>query len=685
MFKTPPIFSFEIVLINKSIHFYVTVPKIHQQYMTSLISSAYPVSFISETEDPLNQVVSSKHIAVGEMKLAGQYYLPLKTYADFSIDPLTSLIGFMAKQSEDVTMAIQILVTPASFAWQSSIARQTTEVKKGGTGEEGPSVEYVLPKAQMVKKASFQGGKAVIRLMVGSNTSSPMSFLHDLAGTFGSFSMGEGNQLVLKKPLIRKQTFLNRIKERQTPLFERRYQIFNSQELATLWHPPGLLLAGVKNISWGKTLKGEPPENLPTAMSLTDDEKKMVNFFAQAEFKNNLTIFGVKNEDRRKHVYIMGKTGAGKSTLIANMAIDDIRKDRGIGIIDPHGDLTEQILDYIPKRRLNDVVYLEPFDTERTFSLNVLEIKNKQHKDLIASGIVGIFAKIYADSWGPRLEYILRNTIFSLLEIEGATLIDALRILSEKGYRDRVVPQIQDPVIRNFWYNEFDKMTDKLRVEAISPIQNKIGQFVSSKMIRNIIGSPKSTIDLEDIMNNKKILLLNLSQGKLGEDNASLLGAMIITQIQLAAMNRAFMKEEDRQDFFLYVDEFQNFATSSFIKILSEARKYRLAITLANQYIDQLDEGIQKAIFGNAGTLVSFVTGAGDAALLQQEYAGIYTQSDLVSLGKHEIVLKLCIDGMSSSPFPAKTLPPPSLKNDNRDTIVRLSKERYGRKVAANE
>ncbi len=330
---------------------------------------------------------------------------------------------------------------------------------------------------------------------------------------------------------------------------------------------------------------------------------------------------------------------------------------------------------------MNDVVYLEPFDAERPFSLNVLEIKNKQHKDLIASGIVGIFSKIYADSWGPRLEYILRNTIFSLLEIPNTTLIDALRILSDKAYRDRVVPGIQDPVVQAFWTQEFDKMTDKLRVEAISPIQNKVGQFVSSKMIRNIIGNPKSTIDLEEIMNGKKIFLLNLSQGKLGEDNAALLGAMIITQIQLAAMNRAFMKEEDRQDFFLYVDEFQNFATSSFIKILSEARKYRLAITLANQYIDQLDVTIQKAIFGNAGTLISFVTGAGDAALLQQEYAGIYTQNDLVSLGKHEIVLKLSIDNMTSMPFAAKTLPPPALKNDNRETVVRLSKERYGRKA----
>ena len=275
----------------------------------------------------------------------------------------------------------------------------------------------------------------------------------------------------------------------------------------------------------------------------------------------------------------------------------------------------------------------------------------------------------------------LRENIISLLEIPDVTLIDALRILSEPDYRKRVVPLIKDQVIRNFWENEFEKMNDKLRTDAVSPIQNKVGQFVSSKMIRNIIGSPKSTINLEEIMNEGKILILNLSQGKLGEDNAALLGAMIITQIQLAAMNRTFMKEEDRRDFFLYVDEFQNFATSSFIKILSEARKYRLAITLANQYIDQLDETIQRAIFGNAGTLATFVTGANDASLLTKEFAELYSQNELVSLGKFEIVVKLSIDGMTSMPSPAKTLPLPNLKNDNRETVIRLSKERYGRKI----
>jgi len=410
--------------------------------------------------------------------------------------------------------------------------------------------------------------------------------------------------------------------------------------------------------------------------------KKKINFFAKTEFKNEDQIFGIKEEDRRRHIYTIGKTGAGKSTLIANMAIDDIRKDRGIGVIDPHGDLAETILDYIPKRRLNDVIYLEPFDTERPFSLNVLEVKHQQHRDLVSSGIVAIFSKLYAESWGPRLEYILRNTIVTLLELPEATLADALRLLSDKIWRDKQLEKVKDPVMLNFWKYEFDAYTDRLRAEAISPIQNKIGQFVTSRMIRNIIGSTKSTIDLQQIMDEGKILILNLSQGKLGEDNASLLGAMIITQIQLAAMNRAFIKEENRKDFFLYVDEFQNFATTSFVKILSEARKYHLALTLTNQYVEQLDEQIQKAVFGNVGTLISFVMGSRDAELFSKEFAGMYTPADLVNLGRHEILLKLCIDNMTSPPFPAHTLPLPSLRNDNRDKIIRTSKERYGREVA---
>ncbi len=676
----PKIYSFEIYLISQTIYLYVTVPKETETFVNSLISSSFPTSTAKKTSDPMDLVFKSKRLSFGEVTLNSYTYFPTKTYFDFKdVDPLSSLLGFLSKQPPNLKMAIQIAVTPAYFPW----ADQAVSAAHKLTYDETAAKYGQNPQRQLImKKASFQGGKAVIRLLAGSTHENvdPYPHLTQLAGTFGSFSLGEGNQYVFKRKILFPDWLLKRIRDRKINYFERKYQVLNAQELATLWHPTGYLLAGIKNIAWGKTLLGEPPENLPVSDGAGEAVKKDINFFAKTEYKNKNQIFGIKTEDRRKHVYIIGKTGVGKSTLIANMAIDDIRKDRGVGIIDPHGDLSETILDFIPKRRLNDVVYLEPFDTERPFSLNVLEIKNKQQKDLVASGIVSIFYKLYKDSWGPRLEYILRNVILTLLESPGATLVDILSLLSNSEYRKKVVSQLTDPVLKNFWEKEYAKMPDRLKAEAISPIQNKVGQFVTSKMIRNIIGKTKSSIDLENIMNEGKILILNLSQGKLGEDNTALLGAMIITQLQLAAMNRSFVKENERKDFFMYVDEFQNFATNSFIKILSEARKYRLSLTLANQYIEQLDEEIQRAIFGNVGTLVSFVVGARDAYVLSKEYGEIYTENDLVSLGKYEVVMKLSIDGMTSAPFPANTLPLPALKNDNREKIVRLSREKYGRK-----
>lgn len=681
-FLHPKTYAFEIYLISQTLYFYVTTPQSSETLISSLVSSSFPTSTVKKTSDPMNIIFKSKRLTVGEVALNSYSYLPTKTYFDFKdVDPLSALLGFLSKQPAHLKFAVQIAITPAYFAWADAAVFAARHLTYDETADKyGQNPQKLL----IMKKASFQGGKAAIRIVVGSTTDQvdPYPYMTNLAGTFGSFSLGEGNQYGFKKRIFFKKILIDRIKERKIGYFEHQSQILNAQELATLWHPPGILLAGIKNMAWGKTLLGEPPENLPVVPdSATDEQKANINFFAKAEFKNKETIFGIRTEDRRKHVYIIGKTGVGKTTLIANMAIDDIRKGRGVGIIDPHGDLSETILDFIPKRRMNDVVYLEPFDTERPFSLNVLEIKNKQQKDLVASGIVSIFYKLYKDSWGPRLEYILRNVILTLLEAPGATLVDILSLLSNSEYRKKIVRELHDPVLKDFWEKEYARMPDRLKAEAISPIQNKVGQFVTSKMIRNIIGRTKSSIDLEQIMNEGKILILNLSQGKLGEDNTALLGAMLITQIQLAAMNRSFMKEADRKDFFLYVDEFQNFATQSFIKILSEARKYRLSLTLANQYIEQLDEDVTRAIFGNVGTLMSFVVGARDAYVLTREYAEIYSENDLVSLGKFEAVLKLSIDGMTSAPFPVTTLPLPSMKNDNRDKIIKLSKEKYGRKV----
>lgn len=678
LYMKPKSYSFELYLLSQSVYFYVTTPADQEEFIKSLISSSYPASALQKTTDPMDIVLKSKHVMCGELFLNSSFFYPIKTYRDFKdVDPMSSLVGYLSKQHANLKIAVQLLVQPASFAWQT---KAVAEAKHMLYDETAARYTQDPQKKLILQKASFQGGRVLVRIVIGSNTVSDLlPHLRQVAGTFGSFSLGEGNQFVFRRPLVFQKQLLKRIKDRSAWIMERKYQVLNSQELATLWHPPGFLLSGIKNIAWGKTLIGEPPENLPTADALDEDQKKDANFFARTEFKNKDSIFGLKTPDRRKHVYIIGKTGAGKSTLISNMAIDDIRRDRGVAIVDPHGDLSETILDYIPKRRMNDVVYLEPFDTKRPFSLNILEIKNKQHKDLISSGIVSIFYKLYGDSWGPRLEYILRNIILTLLEVPDSTLPDVLKILTDNEFRKKIVSKLEDQVLKNFWENEFARMPDKMKAEAISPIQNKVGQFVSSKMIRNIIGQPKSSIDLEKIMNEGKILILNLSQGKLGEDNASLLGAMIITQIQLAAMNRAFMKEEERRDFFMYVDEFQNFATSSFVKILSEARKYRLSLTLTNQYIEQLDETIQKAIFGNIGTLISFVIGARDAYIISREFGELYAENDLVSLGQFEIVLKLSVNGATSAPFPAHTLPLPSVKNENRAKIVQLSKEKFGR------
>jgi type IV secretory pathway TraG/TraD family ATPase VirD4 len=362
------------------------------------------------------------------------------------------------------------------------------------------------------------------------------------------------------------------------------------------------------------------------------------------------------------------------------MAINDLKNDEGLCVIDPHGDLVETLLNYIPSRRINDVVYFDPADPERTVKINLFEGENVVHRELIASGIVSIFHKLYEYSWGPRLEYILRNTLLTLLASETSRMSDILDLLTNKALREKIVEELDDQFLKNFWLYEFEKMPDRQRTEAIAPILNKVGQFVSSPLVRNVVNATKSSFSIEDIMNQRKILLVNLSQGKLGEDNATLLGAMLITKIQLAAMGRVNTPEEERKDFFLYVDEFQNFATQSFNKILSEARKYRLNLVLANQYIAQIPEDVQKAIFGNCGSVASFIMGADDAGVFGKEFGGKYTPEDLVSLGRYQIINKLSIDNVTSQPFPATTLPLASSSNQNRAKVIKVSSERWAKK-----
>ena len=404
-----------------------------------------------------------------------------------------------------------------------------------------------------------------------------------------------------------------------------------------------------------------------------------IAFFAKTNFRNQERVFGIKTDDRTRHMYIIGKTGMGKTNLLENLVVQDIRNGHGICYIDPHGDTAEKLLKAIPNNRINDVIYLNPSDQNYPLAFNVMESVDPDYRHLVASGLIGVFKKIWADSWGPRLEYILRNAILALLEYPGSTLLGVTRILVDKKYRERVVEKVTDPVIRQFWVDEFPKWSDKVLQEVVSPIQNKVGQFLSSSLIRNIVGQTQSSFDIRDIMDTRKILILNLSKGRIGEDNSALLGAMMITKIQLAAMGRVDIAEEDRNDFYLYVDEFQNFATESFANILSEARKYRLNLILANQYITQIDEKVRDAIFGNAGTIISFRVGAMDAEFLEKEFAPVFVQNDIVNLPKYNIYLKLMIDGIAGDAFSATTLPPVYIGDtvDNEEKIIASSRERY--------
>jgi len=403
--------------------------------------------------------------------------------------------------------------------------------------------------------------------------------------------------------------------------------------------------------------------------------------FAKTNFRNKDQIFGIKTDDRRRHMYVIGKTGTGKSTLLKNMMISDIIAGHGVGIIDPHGEFAETILKYIPENRVKDVVYFNPADLDFPIAFNIIENVGEDQRHLVASGLIGIFKKLWADSWGPRLEYVLRNTILALLECPDSTLLGIMRMLSDKDYRKKVVEQVTDPVIKAFWTEEYAKYSSKFEVEAVAPIQNKVGQFLTNPLIRNIVGQKKSSINVRDIIDSQKIFIVNVSKGRIGEDTAKLLGAMIITKIQQAAMSRIDVSEEQRKDFFLYIDEFQNFATDSFADILSEARKYRLSLILAHQYINQLEEEVRDAVMGNMGTLIAFRVGAEDAEFLEKEFSPEISAEDLVNIPNHKIYLKLMIDGVTSRAFSADTLPPFLPEEESyEEEILKFSREKYSTK-----
>lgn len=494
--------------------------------------------------------------------------------------------------------------------------------------------------------------------------------LREIAGSFKQFNIPHLNGFKIDR-FIYGQDAVNRYRNREM----HKPFVLSVEELATVYHLPNVTVT-TPNIYWVRSRRIEPPNDLPSSQSFGPEE---LTILGRTNFRNIHDVFGIKSLDRRRHMYVIGKTGMGKSTLLENMVYSDIAAGRGLAVVDPHGDLADSVLNFVPSHRTNQVVVFDPSDRDFPVAFNMLENIDPSLNSIVCSGMVGIFKKIYGESWGPRLEHILRNTILSLLEYPGTTMLGIPRILQDVSFRRKVVRKISDPIVKRFWEDEFDKMDPRQRTEAISPILNKVGQFLSSPIVRNILGQPKSAVDLRFAMDTGKIVIVNLSKGKIGEDMSSLLGAMMITKFQLDAMSRANIPENERKDFYLYVDEFQNFATDSFATILSEARKYRLNLTMANQYIAQMPDEVRDAVFGNVGTILSFQVGFDDADYLSGQFGEEVLSNDLVSLSKYNAYMRLLIDGMPSQTFSLETMPPPTVESEEgrREKVIKLARERY--------
>lgn len=711
--------SFEIAAVNGFVQFYFVVPEHLYNFVEGQLYAQYPVVEVEKVEDYTNSITTEdSFIASTEMMLAKADVFPIKTFLNFDVDPLASITGVLAEASGQEHIVIQLLVRPAPPDWQKRGVEHVNLIKSGKnpdekfrdvitgkllsatshvvrtalfgastTAEEKPKdITLSAPEEAALKgieeKITKLGFEALLRIAVVSpDEASAERKLHSAVGAYKQFNTNNMNSL--DAGAIDKSTsILDNIKKRY---FKSGY-VLNIEELASLYHLPNTSVE-TPRVTWAGSKKGEPPTNLPV-LDMAENEKEVTSF-GETNFRGHFEKFGIKQLDRSLHMYAIGKTGTGKSTLLENMIIDDIRKNRGVAVVDPHGDLIKKVLNFVPEDRIKDVIFFNPADRQFPIAFNILENVDPDLKNIVASGVVGIFKKIFGESWGPRLEYILRNTVLALLDYPDATMLGILRVLNDQTYRLRVIEKIQDPVIRDFFINEYEKYDQKFRSEAIAPIQNKVGQFLSSSTIRNIVGQPKSSINLEDIMNNGKILLLDLSIGKIGEDNSALLGSMMITKMQLAAMSRANLPPEQRVPFYLFVDEFQNFATDSFAVILSEARKYKLNLILTNQYIAQMPETVANAVFGNVGTLISFRVGAGDAsgqgtesgAGLEQEFEPVFTANDLVNLDNYHIYLKMAIDGVTTTPFSARTLPPASEPEGLYEKVVEESQNKYGRPI----
>ena len=705
--------SLEVAAIGQRLRFYIWTPKHLQAFVEGQIYAQYPtVQIYEQAEDYSERHLHQSVIHTTELALTDDETLPIKTFPSFEVDPLAAITATLAKlDKEDEEIWIQLIARPISDDWHKRGQKTVERIKRGGGlfggGSGGSAVGYAAqvfgalskppeggagePGAPaelserdktrvtaIEEKSTKLGYQVKVRMLyAGHDQHTARLRMQALVGAFKQFNTTNLNGFEVKNSSFDRDKQL----EYLTRFFIDTGFILNIEELASIFHLPHTTVE-TPNIVWATTKTAEPPPNIPIQ---APGNEKEISLFGVTNFRGDNTVFGAWREDRGRHIYILGQTGTGKSGALELLTLSDIYYDQGFAVIDPHGDYAQHVLSFIPPRRVDDVVYFNPADSAFPIGFNPLEVTDPTLKGHISSELVGVLKRLFAESWGPRLEYILRYTILALLDYPNSTMLDITRMLTDRKFRDNVVTYIDDPVVKNFWVTEFASWNDRFASEAVAPVLNKVGAFTANPMIRNIIGQPKSTFNLRQIMDQGKILIVNLSRGLMGEDNAGILGAMMVTKIQLAAMGRANVLESERRAFYLYVDEFQNFATDSFAVILSEARKYNLNLTVANQYISQMGEPVRDAVFGNVGTIITFRVSPDDAPFLVKYFEPQFEAGDLIAQHARYFVTTMIINGEKAPPFSAKTLNLPIPAADPTAEIVELSRQRYAQERSVVE
>lgn len=680
--------SFEIAVQNKRIGFYVWVPEQLKDFVEEQIYAQYPTVHISEVEDYTR--AANLHFgaqAIAELRLAANEVLPIKTFPSFEVDPLASITAALAQFTDQEEAWIQVVIRPARESWCKKSEKYTAGLrtsKSSFTGWVNTLWAPPVQKSETAKLPEFESARAsaaeskshklayesAIRVVYrGNNTAAYARMrLHSITSSFKQFNttyLNGFNQRYLGNNTRAFDAFCMRV-------IPRRGAVLNIEEIASLYHLPHTNVE-TPNLLWASATTAEPPANLPV---IGDNNADDISPIAETNFRGHHTGFGLSRTDRTRHLYIIGQTGVGKSALLELLTIADINSPYGFAVIDPHGDYAINILKRIPAERAKDVIYFNPADTDFPIAFNPMEVYDEKLKTHTCSELIGVLKRMF-ESWGPRLEYILRYCLLALLDYPDATMLDITRLLTDKKFRDEVLMHVNDPVVRNFWLVEFASWNDRFAAEAVAPVLNKVGAFTANPIVRNIIGQPKSSFNIRQIMDERKILIVNLSRGIIGEDNAALLGALLVTKMQMGAMSRADIPAEDRVPFYLYVDEFQNFATDSFATILSEARKYALNLTVANQYIAQMSMSVRDAIFGNVGSILAFRMGADDARVMQRYFEPKFLEHDLVHMHNRNFVLSMTIGGEKVQAFSGSTLDLPNRSTDFSQQIIHNSRANY--------